>query len=92
MYYTTLHDSTQVVKHKKTRFYLGLQGFLYQNCQTRVIFVLILNFIEHIIEFSNTKDKDFILNYTSKINMIFNSIDLFSNKNILSSTTIFINN
>ena len=37
MYYTILRNSTQVVKHKKTRFYLGLQRFLYQNCQTRVL-------------------------------------------------------
>ena len=82
---------------KNNQFFNGFINGYYNNkvpkefCK-QMIFVLILNFIEHIIEFSNTKDKDFILNYTSKINMIFNSIDLFSNKNILSSTTIFINN
>lgn len=57
----------------------------------QLIFITILNFIEHTIEFSKTKDKEFIKNYVSKINFIFNSIDLFSDNNILDNTTIFKN-
>ena len=36
-----------------------------------------------------TKDKEFIIAYASKINLLFNSVDLFSDNNILDNTTIF---
>lgn len=60
------------------------------NCfNKQLIFITILNFLEHTIEFSKTKEKEFIIDYTSKINLLFNSVDLFSDNNILDNTTIF---
>ena len=59
------------------------------NFNKQLILILIFNFMEHTIEFSKTKDKDFIVNYVSRINKIFNSIDLFQDDNILEKTTIF---
>ena len=47
IYYTIHHNSTQVLKHKKTRFYLGLQRFLYQNCQTRGINIPSIIILRH---------------------------------------------
>ena len=38
--------------------------------------------MEHTIEFSNTKDKEYITGYVSEINSLFDSIDIFSDNNI----------
>lgn len=79
---------------KNNEFFKGfINGYYSNNIPTKfnkqLILVMILNFMEHTIEFSEIKDKDFIINYVSQINMIFNSIDLFNDDNILNNTTIF---
>lgn len=45
--------------------------------------------MEHTIEFSKTKNKEYIINYVSRINLIFDRVDLFSDDNILNNITIF---
>lgn len=81
---------------KNNEFFKGFIKGYYNNdipidFNKQLIFITILNFIEHTIEFSETKDKEFIVDYVSKINSIFNSIDLFSDNNILENTTMFEN-
>ena len=81
---------------KNNEFFKGFIKGYYNNdipidFNKQLIFITILNFIEHTIEFSETKDKEFIVDYVSKINSMFNSIDLFSDNNILENTTMFEN-
>ena len=81
---------------KNNEFFKGFIKGYYNNdipidFNKQLIFITILNFIEHTIEFSENKDKEFIVDYVSKINSIFNSIDLFSDNNILENTTMFEN-
>lgn len=79
---------------ENNEFFKGFINGYYDNntpdCfNKQLIFITILNFLEHTIEFSKTKEKEFIIDYTSKINLLFNSVDLFSDNNILDNTTIF---
>lgn len=79
---------------KNNEFFKGFINGYYSNhipvkFNRQLIFIMILNFMEHIIQFSEIKDKDFIMNYASQINMIFSSINLFNDDNILDTTTIF---
>lgn len=79
---------------KNNEFFKGFINGYYRNhipvkFNKQLIFIMILNFMEHIIQFSEIKDKDFIMNYASQINMIFSSINLFNDDNILDTTTIF---
>lgn len=82
-------------KNKKNHeFFRGfIHGYYNNNIpiefNKQLIIIMILNFMEHIVEFSETKDKDFIIHYVSKINRIFNNINLFNHDNILENTTIF---
>ena len=54
-----------------------------------LIFITIFNFMEHIIEFSKTKDRKYITSYVYEINSIFDNIDLFSDNNILNDIKTF---
>ena len=79
---------------ENNEFFKGFINGYYNNdiptdFNKQLIFITILNFIEHTIEFSETKDEEFITDYVSKINLIFNSVDLFSDDNILENTKIF---
>lgn len=79
---------------ENNEFFKGFINGYYDNnipdsFNKQLIFITILNFLEHTIEFSKTKEKEFIVDYTSKINLLFNSVDLFSDNNILDNTTIF---
>lgn len=79
---------------ENNEFFKGFINGYYDNnipdsFNKQLIFITILNFLEHTIEFSKTKEKEFIIDYTSKINLLFNSVDLFSDNNILDNTTIF---
>ena len=79
---------------ENNEFFKGFINGYYNNnvpidFNKQLIFIIIFNFIEHTVEFSETKDKEFIIDYVSKINFIFNSIDLFNDNNILNNTTIF---
>ena len=79
---------------ENNEFFKGFINGYYDNnipdsFNKQLIFITILNFLEHTIEFSKTKDKEFIIAYASKINLLFNSVDLFSDNNILDNTTIF---
>lgn len=79
---------------ENNEFFKGFINGYYDNntpdCfNKQLIFITILNFLEHTIEFSKTKEKEFIIDYISKINLLFNSVDLFSDNNILDNTTIF---
>ena len=79
---------------ENNEFFKGFINGYYNNdiptsFNKQLIFITILNFIEHTIEFSETKDEEFITDYVSKINIIFNSVDLFSDDNILDNTKIF---
>lgn len=79
---------------ENNEFFKGFINGYYDNnipdsFNKQLIFITILNFLEHTIEFSKTKEKEFIVDYTSKINILFNSVDLFSDNNILDNTTIF---
>lgn len=79
---------------ENNEFFKGFINGYYSNnipieFNKQLILIMILNFIEHTIEFSEMKDKDFIINYVSQINRIFNSINLFHDDNILDTTTIF---
>lgn len=79
---------------ENNEFFKGFINGYYDNnipdsFNKQLIFITIFNFLEHTIEFSKTKEKEFIIDYTSKINLLFNSVDLFSDNNILDNTTIF---
>lgn len=79
---------------KNNEFFKGfVNGYYNNNVPTKfnkqLIFIIILNFMEHTIEFSKTKDKEYITGYVSEINSLFDSVDIFSDNNILNSTTIF---
>lgn len=79
---------------ENNEFFKGFINGYYDNntpnyFNKQLIFITILNFLEHTIEFSKTKEKEFIIDYTSKINLLFNSVDLFTDNNILDNTTIF---
>lgn len=79
---------------ENNEFFKGFINGYYDNnipdsFNKQLIFITILNFLEHTIEFSKTKEKEFIIDYISKINLLFNSVDLFSDNNILDNTTIF---
>ena len=79
---------------ENNEFFKGFINGYYDNnipdsFNKQLIFITIFNFLEHTIEFSKTKEKEFIVDYTSKINLLFNSVDLFSDNNILDNTTIF---
>ena len=79
---------------ENNEFFKGFINGYYDNnipdsFNKQLIFITILNFLEHTIEFSKSKDKEFIIAYASKINLLFNSVDLFSDNNILDNTTIF---
>lgn len=79
---------------ENNEFFKGFINGYYDNnipdsFNKQLIFITILNFLEHTIGFSKTKEKEFIVDYTSKINLLFNSVDLFSDNNILDNTTIF---
>ena len=79
---------------ENNEFFKGFINGYYNNdiptsFNKQLIFITILNFMEHTIEFSETKDEEFITDYVSKINIIFNSVDLFSDDNILDNTKIF---
>lgn len=45
--------------------------------------------MEHTIEFSKTKNKEYITSYVSKINLIFDNINLFIDNNTLNNIAIF---
>lgn len=79
---------------ENNEFFKGFINGYYDNnipdsFNKQLIFITIFNFLEHTIEFSKTKGKESIIDYTSKINLLFNSVDLFSDNNILDNTTIF---
>lgn len=79
---------------KNNEFFKGFINGYYNNdipskFNKQLIFITILNFMEHTIEFSKTKNKEFITGYVSKINLIFNNIDLFIDNNILSDIKTF---
>lgn len=79
---------------KNNEFFKGFINGYYNNdipprFNKQLIFITILNFMEHTIEFSKIKNKEFIISYVSKINLIFNSIDLFIDNNILNDIKIF---
>mgnify|MGYP004461573253 FL=1 len=79
---------------ENNEFFKGFINGYYDNnipdsFNKQLIFITIFNFLEHTIEFSKTKEKEFIIDYISKINLLFNSVDLFSDNNILDNTTIF---
>ena len=79
---------------KNNEFYKGFINGYYNNdipsrFNKQLIFITILNFMEHTIEFSKIKNKEFIISYVSKINLIFNTIDLFIDNNILNDIKIF---
>ena len=72
---------------KNNEFFKGfVNGYYNNNVPTKfnkqLIFIIILNFMEHTIEFSKTKDKEYITGYVSEINSLFDSIDIFSDNNI----------
>ena len=52
-------------------------------------FILIINFLDHIIEFSETKEEGFIKNYVNKFKMIFDNVDIYNTNNIFLNTTIY---
>ena len=79
---------------ENNEFFKGFINGYYDNnipdsFNKQLIFITIFNFLEHTIEFSKTKEKEFIIDYISKINLLFNSVYLFSDNNILDNTTIF---
>lgn len=79
---------------KNNAFFKGfINGYYNNNVPTKfnrqLIFITILNFMEHTIEFSKTKDKEYITSYISEINSIFDNIDLFSDDNILNNIKTF---
>ena len=79
---------------KNNEFFKGFINGYYNNdipprFNKQLIFITILNFMEHTIEFSKIKNKEFIISYVSRINLIFNSIDLFIDNNILSNIKKF---
>ena len=81
-------------KKKNNEFFKGfINGYYNNNVPTKfnrqLIFITILNFMEHTIEFSKTKDKEYITSYISEINSIFDNIDLFSDDNILNNIKTF---
>lgn len=79
---------------ENNEFFKGfINGYYDTNIPSQVnkqlILILLLNFMEHVIEFSRNQDKVFIEKYVSQINLIFQNINIFSNENILVTTTIF---
>lgn len=79
---------------KNNEFFKGFINGYYNNdipskFNKQLIFITILNFMEHTIEFSKTKDKEYITSYISEINSIFDNIDLFSDDNILNNIKTF---
>ena len=79
---------------KNNEFFKGFINGYYNNnipivFNKQLIFVTILNFIEHVIEFSETVNEEYINRYVPRMNHIFNSIDLFSDDNILENTKLF---
>ena len=79
---------------KNNEFFKGFVNGYYNNnvpvsFNKQLIFITILNFMEHTIEFSKTRNKEYIINYVSRINLIFDRVDLFSDDNILNNITIF---
>lgn len=79
---------------KNNEFFKGFVNGYYNNdipskFNKQLIFIIIFNFIEHTIGFSKTKNKEYITGYVSKVNSIFDNIDLFDDNNILNNITVF---
>lgn len=78
-----------VYKHPQNKeFFKGFINGFYNNkipvsFNLQLTYTLILNFMEHIILFENTKTKEYILDYTSSVKKIFTDINIFNNANIL---------
>ena len=76
-------------KHPQNKeFFKGFINGCYNNkipvsFNLQLTYTLILNFMEHIILFENTKTKEYILDYTSSVKKIFTDINIFNNTNIL---------
>lgn len=76
-------------KHPQNKaFFKGFINGCYNNkipvsFNLQLTYTLILNFMEHIILFENTKTKEYILDYTSSVKKIFTDINIFNNANIL---------
>ncbi len=47
----------------------------------QLVIILIINFMEHIINFSDGKSLEYIRNYATKVNEIFNTINIYSKNN-----------
>lgn len=79
---------------KNNDFFKGFINGYYNNdipttFNKQLIFVTILSFIEHFNRFSEASNIDYVNRYVSRINHIFDSVDLFGNDNILENTKIF---
>lgn len=53
------------------------------NFSKQLTIILIINFMEHIINFSKDKSKNYIIEYTTKVNKIFDTINIDSENNII---------